>query len=131
MNGVYKFLVNRPVTTGDCVMFDIDDTLICSGDGSLNQPVYDLLMFSRSLGYKVIIMTARPYILGVQGYTMNQLDQFNIKYDLLVMCSPSDKSKFKKVLQKERGYNFALSVGDQMTDLTDSEANLKIEPCYV
>ena len=129
MNKVYKFLVNRPVREGDCVMFDIDDTLICSSDGSLNQPVYDLLMFSRSLGYKVIIMTARPYILGVQEYTMNQLDHFKIKYDLLVMCPASDKTKFKKVLRKERGYRFALSVGDQMTDLTDSEASLKIETC--
>ena len=129
MNKVYKFLVNRPVASGDCVMFDIDDTLICSGDGSLNRPVYDLLFFSRSLGYKVIIMTARPYLLDVQEYTMHQLDKFNIKYDLLVMCPPSDKTKFKKVLQKERGYNFALSVGDQLTDLTDSEASLKIETC--
>jgi len=129
MNDVYNFIVNRPLRSGDCVMFDIDDTLICSGDGSLNQPVYDLLMFSRSLGYKVIIMTARPYILGVQWYTMNQLDKFNIEYDLLVMCPASDKTKFKKALQKERGYNFILSVGDQMTDLTDSEANLKIESC--
>jgi len=121
MNQMYKFVVNRNVQKNDCAMFDIDDTLIYSKDSTLNRPVYDLLMFTRSLGYKVIIITARPAVPQIIRYTINQLNAFNIKYDMLFFCEAHKKTLCKKRL---KDHHFVISVGDQLTDLTDSESYL-------
>ena len=54
-----NILRNRAVMENDAVMFDIDDTLIFT-TGQPNTPLIKLLHDSIELGYKVIIITARP-----------------------------------------------------------------------
>ena len=54
-----SILENREVSDRDAVMFDIDNTLIFT-DGRPNGPVIDLLYRALDLGYKVVIITARP-----------------------------------------------------------------------
>lgn len=100
----------------DAVMFDIDDTLIKT-DGTPIPQIIDLLRRSKMAGYRVVIITARPGYPENVMWTKRQLASKGITYDELYFCPPHMKSLVKRRL----GYNFLLSVGDQPTDLTDSQ----------
>lgn len=104
----------------DAIMFDIDDTLIKVSDGKVIQPMVDLIRRSKMAGYTIIIITARPWYPDNIRYTKRQLATKGITYDQLHFCYPQDKTILKKTLIN-RGYRFVLSVGDQPTDLTDSD----------
>jgi len=112
-----------PARPNDAVMFDIDDTLIWR-DGQPNTPIIDLLHKMRRLGYKIIIITARPGFEEVVKWTVKQLEEHKIVYDYLGFTSASTKSLMKKKL----GYNFVLSVGDLPTDWTDSPYYINTDP---
>lgn len=114
-------LSDRVIKENDAVMFDIDDTLIYVS-GKLNEPIVNLLHYSKSLGYKIVIITARPHLTPVVQYTINQLKKNNIPYDILGFSPAHQKGEMKRNL----GYNFILSVGDMPTDLTDSVYGLKV-----
>jgi phosphoglycolate phosphatase-like HAD superfamily hydrolase len=106
----------------DAVMFDIDDTLITSLTGRRIESVYALYRQVKAQGYKIIIVTARPAFTANVRWTKQQLFDHGITYDKLVFASPEDKGYYKRT----SGYNFVLSVGDQDTDLTDSQYAIKI-----
>jgi len=74
------------------------------------------------MGYKIVIITARPGIGPVIKWTIKQLGEYGIGFDYLGFTSASTKTKMKKQLP----YNFILSVGDLPTDLTDSPHFLNI-----
>ena len=115
------YISNREIAPNDAVMFDIDDTLIFT-DGRPNIPIINLLRGARAMGYKIIIITARPGLGHVINWTVNQLQEYEIVYDYLGFTSAETKGLMKKQLP----YNFILSVGDMPTDLTDSEHVLNI-----
>ena len=115
------YISNRVVHANDAVMFDIDDTLIFT-DGRANEPIIDLLNKSIGLGYKIIIITARPGLDRVVEWTVRQLKQYGIEYHYLGFTSAETKYYMKQQLP----YNFVLSVGDMPTDLTNSEHYLNI-----
>ena len=115
-------LGKRNIKENDGVMFDIDDTLIRSVNGSLILPVVGLLHNAKSMGYKIVIITARPYSDYVVKHTVNQLDSHGITYDALGFAPPDQKGKMKRDLK----FNFILSVGDMPTDLTDSEYGILV-----
>ena len=100
----------------DAIMFDIDDTLIRT-DGSPIEEMISLLRRSKMAGYRIVIITARPGYPENVKWTKRQLATKGIMYDELYFCPPNMKSLIKRRL----GYNFLLSVGDQPTDLTDSQ----------
>ncbi len=100
----------------DAVMFDIDDTLIFI-NGRPNVPIIALLNNMKELGYKIIIITARPGLKDVVNYTIKQLADHGIKYDYLGFTSAGTKG----VMKQHLGYNFVLSVGDMPTDWTNSK----------
>jgi len=114
-------LKNRVVGEKDAVMFDIDDTLIFT-NGNANVPIIKLLHYAKYLGYKIIIITARPAVRGTMEITQYQLKQYGIPYDALVITPAHNKGKIKR----ESGLNYVLSVGDMDTDLTDTQHALKI-----
>lgn len=114
-------LKNRVVGEKDAVMFDIDDTLIFT-NGNANVPIIKLLHYAKSLGYKIIIITARPAVRGTVEITQYQLKQYGIPYDALVITPAYNKGNIKR----ESGLNYILSVGDQDTDLTETQHALKI-----
>lgn len=114
-------LRNRVIRQNDAVMFDIDDTLIYI-NGQLNQPIVDLLHYSKSLGYKIVIITARPIFKPVINFTVRQLKKNGIPYDMLGFTNAENKGAFKRDLP----YNFILSVGDMPTDLTDTMYALRV-----
>jgi predicted HAD superfamily phosphohydrolase YqeG len=109
--------LNRPrVHPNDAVMFDIDDTLL-RVSGHPITPMIKLLWDAQAMGYKIVIITARPRLEPIIQWTMKQLEQNGITYDKLGFTSAETKIQMKQKL----GYNFVLSVGDQPTDLTWSE----------
>lgn len=116
-----KILSDRIIHKNDAVMFDIDDTLIFL-NGTLNTPIVELLHYSKSLGYKIIIITARPILRPVINFTINQLKRHGIPYDVLGFTPALNKGNMKKEME----YNFILSVGDMPTDLTDTVYALKV-----
>lgn len=126
---VLDYLTRRSVKPNDCVMFDIDDTLI-RVDGTPIDEVINLLRICQILGYKIVIITARPYYPENTKWTKSQLAYHGIPYDLLAYAAPQHKTTAKKHLIKEKGFNFVLSVGDLDSDLTDSEISLKISTYY-
>lgn len=120
MRGIYM-LTGRNVMPHDAIMFDIDDTLIFT-DGRPNVPIIELLVIGKFLGYKIIIITARPALENNVKWTINQLRNYNISYDYLGFTSPEAKILMKQSLP----FNFVLSVGDMPTDLTGSTYYLNI-----
>ena len=116
-----RYISYRNVGPTDAVMFDIDDTLIFT-NGKANVPMIELLREAKSMGYKIVIITARPGIGPVIKWTIKQLWEYGIGFDYLGFPSASTKTKMKKQLP----YNFILSVGDLPTDLTDSPHFLNI-----
>lgn len=106
----------------EAVMFDIDDTLITSLTGRRIEKVYALYKQAKAKGYKIIIVTARPPFSANVEWTKKQLRDNDITYDKLVFASAVDKGFYKRT----SNYRFVLSVGDQDTDLTDSDYAIKI-----
>lgn len=104
------------------VMFDIDDTLIETFSGKRIEKTYKIYEYMKNAGYKIIIVTARPAFNANVRWTKYQLFQHGISYDELVFASAQDKGYYKRT----SGYHFILSVGDQDTDLTDSNYSIKI-----
>ena len=123
---VNHLLLRGQPTQKDCVMFDIDDTLINQKTGKVIPHIKKLLDSCRQLGYKIIIITARPDTYEVRQMTYFELRELGIFYSALYFRTPSQKSYLKRELKRKRGWNFVLSVGDQPTDLTDSEVYLQV-----
>ena len=122
--GLY-YLKNRRVLQGDSVMFDIDNTLIDRETLQPFKPIIELLLEAKKMGYKIVILTARPDYYENQVATVNELKRNGITYNTLGYCSAEKKSDTKKYLQTT-GHRFVLSVGDYWTDLTDSSEWLKL-----
>jgi hypothetical protein len=99
----------------DAVMFDIDDTLMRT-NGEIIGPIVALAHRAKAIGYRIVIITARPHWLDNVEYTKQNLRDLEIKWDRLAFCHPNEKGQVKR----DMGYNFVLSVGDQPWDLTDS-----------
>tara|TARA_B100000902_G_C26735631_1_gene633556 strand:+ start:48 stop:419 length:372 start_codon:yes stop_codon:yes gene_type:complete len=118
---IKNILKNRVVEKKDAVMFDIDDTLIFT-NGQANTEMIDLLNYSKRLGYKIIIITARPFSIVTRQFTIMQLKKYGIIYDELYLTPALNKGNVKK----QSGYNYILSVGDQETDLTHTKYGIKI-----
>lgn len=116
-----NFLRNRKVMENDAVMFDIDDTLIFT-NGQANIPVIRLLYDAMQLGYKIIIITARPAFPITLAFTKAQLKRYKIPYTRLYLTPAQNKGNLKRMTK----LNYVLSVGDQPTDLTDTMYALKI-----
>ena len=110
-----------PAGPNDAAMFDIDDTLIWI-NGKPNIPIIKLLHKMKALGYKIVIITARPGFDFAVKMTQKQLANYGIIYDYLGFTSAETKHLMKQRLP----YNFILSVGDMPTDLSESEHYLNI-----
>jgi ribonucleotide monophosphatase NagD (HAD superfamily) len=117
---LYK-MFTRKIKDKDAVMFDIDDALIRSKDGSGIKETINLLKTLRFLGYVIVIITARPGTEQNMMLTQRQLALHGIYYDHLYFAPAPLKTVVKKQLMSEYGYKFILSAGDLPTDLTDSE----------
>jgi hydroxymethylpyrimidine pyrophosphatase-like HAD family hydrolase len=114
-------LKDRVISEKDAVMFDIDDTLIFI-NGQANLPIINLLKYAMNLGYKIIIITARPANAITMTFTKWQLRKYGIPYHSLIITPAQNKGNIKV----KTGLNYILSVGDQPTDLTHTKYAIKI-----
>lgn len=119
------YISKREIKPGDAVMFDIDNTLIYTS-GTPITPMIELLHTAYKLGYKIVIITARPGISPTIHWTTNQLKNHGIYYDYLGFTSANTKILMKNKLP----YNFILSVGDMPTDLSGSQHVLNTSNFY-
>lgn len=108
----------------DVVMFDIDDTLLRPWTSEPIHEMIELHHAARLLGYRIIIMTARPETDWNVVNTAKQLRSHGIVPTELLFVPASKKSDVKRELGHK--YNFVLSVGDKLTDLGESMYWLKL-----
>ena len=118
-----EILQKHNLQPNDAVMFDIDDTLIYKNMDP-NAHIIELANKSREMGYKIVIITARPDFANNRQLTEEELRYNNIHYDLLFYSNHQNKHIIKKQLSS----TFVLSVGDMWTDLTDTLHFIKL-PC--
>ena len=116
-----QYIGQRAVSRGDAVMFDIDDTLI-HVDGTPIQEMIALIQTCKNLGYRIIIMTARPNVPENHTYTQMQLSDFGIPYNAVYFVPAEQKTDIKK----QTGLKYILSVGDMETDIGYSEKFIKL-----
>ena len=116
-----RYVTQRTVSDGDAVMFDIDDTLIHT-DGTPIQDMIALIQTCRSLGYRIVIMTARPNVPENHTYTQMQLNEFGIPYTVVYFVPAEQKTAIKK----QTGLRYILSVGDMNPDIGHSEKFIKL-----
>ena len=122
--GIY-YMSNRIIQTHDAVMFDIDDTLIFTNRAPV-VPMIELLHIAHGMGYKIILITARPGTELNIRWTVQQLRDYGIIYDTLIFTS----AETKYIVKRKLPYNFILSVGDMPTDLTGSKHFLNTSNFY-
>jgi ribonucleotide monophosphatase NagD (HAD superfamily) len=116
-----KCVSQRNVTENDAVMFDIDETLI-HVDGTPIKEMISLVQTCKFLGYRIIIITARPDFATNHHYTRMQLIKFGIPYHAVYFAPPEVKTEIKK----HSGLRYILSVGDMDTDIGYSENFIKL-----
>jgi hypothetical protein len=114
--------IQRSVSGNDAVMFDIDDTLIRVTDQAPIPEMVTLFHMCKSKGFKMVIITARPYFENNVIYTYEQLMALGIVPDLVLFSSAPHKTFTKK----QTNLRFVLSVGDQYTDLGFSDHWIKL-----
>ena len=111
----------RNVHENDAVMFDIDETLF-HNDGTPISDMIELFHFCRQLGYRVIIITARPDFAINHYHTRMQLISYNLYPNEVYFVPAREKNNVKK----QTGLHFVLSVGDLNTDLGLSDYFIKL-----
>lgn len=116
------FLSNRVRGPNDAIMFDIDDTLLRVPSFRPVREMVSLYKFAEMIGYNMIIITARPYSEENGLWTTQQLLEIGINPYIIYFAPPQEKGSLKRSLD----LNFVLSVGDQWTDLTDTEKWIKL-----
>ena len=134
---LYNYLINFPKTGKKyTVIFDIDDTLVYTDHANLYPQkkfpnnwipgymlfpaipqIVEIVKLCKKLGFKVIILTARPY--DSEKSSIKNLEILDIKYDEIYHNKNypdiSFKINFKKHLSKSN--NIILSIGDQWPDI--------------
>jgi hypothetical protein len=115
-------LKDRVIGEKDAVMFDIDDTLIFT-NGKANVPIINLLKYAMNLGYKIVIITARPNTIFTDDVYEMAIEQI---WYTLPYSHHNTSIQNKGNVKVKTGLNYVLSVGDQPTDLTHTKHALKI-----
>ena len=105
-----------------CVVFDIDDTLIDTKEGSIIYPIYNLYKYAQMKGISTILITARSGLANNIDLTVSQLSYNKISYDLIYFRPEymTDVEKYKLFARKhlyESGYTCIFSIGDMYWDV--------------
>jgi ribonucleotide monophosphatase NagD (HAD superfamily) len=111
----------RVVNPNDAVMFDIDETLV-HHDGTPIEDMISLFKTCKKLGYKVILITARPDFATNHHFTLMQLIKYDLFPDEVYFVPAEEKTRIKE----QTGLHYILSVGDLYTDLGGSDYFIKL-----
>lgn len=146
-NDLYKYLTNLPnLGKKYTAIFDVDDTLVFTDPANLYpnkkfpmnwypgymifppiQQMVNICKLCYDLGFKIIIITARPY--ESEASSKKNLELMGIKYHEMYHNKNYPDINFKIELKKKLALtnNIALSVGDQWPDIKGIEGCLCIK----
>jgi predicted secreted acid phosphatase len=116
-------LFKTPKAENNAIIFDIDDTLICSQSLNPIVPVVQFYNFIKDLGIHPIIITARPGFHDNIHYTISQLESLGISgFKKIFFMPPEERdiAGYKKGCRKnvvDLGYNVIMSIGDMYWDV--------------
>ena len=119
------------------VIFDVDETIMFGDPEELlgvremelgvhdgqeifilppNPPISKVVSESKRLGFKIIVLTARPAT--SKKATLTNLDMFKIPYDYIIMNNKESDPDFKISARRQLfdKFNIILTVGDQPCD---------------
>ena len=119
---VINYLSQLTLKDKDCIVFDIDETLL-DLNGNVIQPIVDIYNYAKKRNVLISIITARTGTLRVVEYTTTQLKNKNItgwKYLYLRPNINEDPFIYKENARKSlvvKGYNIIMSIGDQSFDI--------------
>ncbi len=91
------YISNRDIKHMDAVMFDIDDTLIFT-NGQSNDPIIELLNIAVYMGYKIIIITARPGLEHVIGFTTQTTQRTRNHVQLFRFYECRNETSYEKTI---------------------------------
>lgn len=120
------------------IIFDVDETLVFGDPEELlgvremelgehkgqsvfilppNTPIVKICSTAKKLGFKIIVLTARPATSKIA--TLTNLDMFNIPYDYIIMNNKDSDPQFKITARRQLQdkFNIVLTVGDQPCDV--------------
>lgn len=126
--GEYKVNPRIPV-----VCFDFDNTLTDAKVENKEyypprQDIVDLFNFCKNLGYKTLILTARPRDSHLA--TKINARMIGANYDRIITNDYDEPVSFKRNIRQaleDQGQDIVLSVGDKIWDIKDSpHATIKI-----
>lgn len=118
-------VTQRIVDKNDAVMFDIDETLLHADGSPIPEMIY-LFNTCKVLGYKIILITARPDYAINHSYTQMQLMNYGLYPNEVYFVPAQEKTKVKE----QTGLHYVLSVGDMYTDLKGSDYWIKLPDTY-
>ena len=127
MNKISKDIINYlsqlNVEDKDCIVFDIDETLI-DLNGNVIQPIVDIYNYAKKIKYLIVLITGRTGLQKVVEYTTSQLKNKNITgYKYLYLRPNINEDPFiykenaRKSLVYNEGYTIIMSIGDQILDM--------------
>lgn len=134
-------LLKKNKSLYNAVIFDVDDTIV----STVNKPkiiklsskeifiypgipqIVNLAKKANYLGYKVIILTARPKESFLS--TVFNLDLLKIKYDSIYMNTYNQPIEFKIKVREYlcNKYNILFTIGDQVADVAGPSGLLGIK----
>jgi len=122
-----KFYIEK-LNTGEnhAVVYDIDDTLICSQTLKPIEPVLESLHHAKKFGYKIILITAREGRPEVVSHTIDELSKHDIPFNSIYFRDadelniPEYKRKTRLNL-KSAGHDIKITVGDKWWDIGDDD----------
>jgi predicted secreted acid phosphatase len=119
---LYNIVNNIKFQNNNCVIFDIDDTLINSKTNQKNNEIIKFYKYLILQKINIILITARTASPEIIKYTYNQLNNLGIKnYKYLYFITNNFKNvKFYKINARKdvhnKGYNIIMSLGDNEWD---------------
>ena len=124
-----NYLRNVQIYPNSCLIFDIDDTLISNnGRGGLIVPIFNILIFARNLGIKIVLITSRPVLIDNIVRTVEQLTMLGITYDFLYMKKQYGgndyqyKREARKHVYNNKGLKTLMTFGDNVWDVFDDNS---------
>lgn len=140
LNKSKKYLINylnnnSNIAKKSSIIVDFDDTLVYTNPGGKSNAKFinvdkqtlfifpeilqisSVVKYAKKLGFKIIILTARPQSSFLS--TKFNLELYGIPYDYIYMNSHNKHISFKKDIRKilMKRYNIILSIGDQVYDV--------------
>jgi len=108
-----------PFDSNQAVVFDIDDTLIDSATHKPIQIIVDIYFYCLRRGYKLYIITARPYFLKNVLWTLEELQRIGLT-NFKLKLRPGyieDIARWKMEARETIPENVIMSLGDQPGDM--------------